>query len=250
MSGDGLYMFQLDLRIDSLVQLGARTRLPLRDLDTGYLVHCALRALFGELAPQPFALTDRSGKQQRVLAYGVGSPDRLREHADSFAEPGVHSACAWDRFAGKLMPATWHEGRRLAFSLRACPVVRMASAGAHHAKGAEVDAFLARCWAAGDPSTPVDRNAVYTEWLANALERAGGVRLCSATIDGFKLTRMLRRTQGEERRGAKVERPDVVFHGEGEGTDAAGCGRLLRRGGGRHRAFGFGMLLLRPVAST
>jgi CRISPR system Cascade subunit CasE len=124
----------------------------------------------------------------------------------------------------------------------------MAKGGVHHKKGAEVDAFLARCWDAGE-GVGVEREGVYRDWLDAHLERLGGARLISATVSGFKLERMIRRTHGDERRSVRVERPDVLFKGELEVTDPDRFPDLLGRGIGRHRAFGFGMLLLRPAES-
>ena len=247
MTDGPLYMLQLELRLDDLVRLGARSRLPVRDLDLGYLTHCQLKALFGDQCPQPFAISAARGRRRTVLAYGSSPPDVLRQHADAFAKPEAHQVCDWDRFAGKPMPSAWPAGHRLGFMVRACPTVRMAREGEHHAKGAEVDAFLARCWAAGDPAVPVDREGVYREWLADAVERVGGARIVASRVDSFKLVPLLRRSQGKERRAARVERPDVTFGGELEVIDGSGFAGLLRRGLGRHRAFGFGMLLLRQV---
>ena len=48
--------------------------------------------------------------------------------------------------------------------------------------------------------------------------------------------------------GARGERPNVVLEGTLRVTDADTFRALLARGVGRHRAFGFGMLLLRRPA--
>jgi CRISPR system Cascade subunit CasE len=241
-----LHMVRMRLRLDRLVELGKRRRLPLRDVDTGYLVHCELRELFGEVAPQPFVLDGTAGRWVTVLGYATETADALRARADAFADPAVHATCEWDGFVSKPMPTAWTVDARLGFQLRACPVVRMASAGAHHRAGAEVDAFIARCWAVGDPKIPVDREAVYREWLAQHVARLGGAELRAVRVEAFKLERVVRRTHEEQRRASPVERPDVTFRGELAITDPEAFRSLLARGIGRHRAFGFGMLLLRP----
>jgi CRISPR system Cascade subunit CasE len=57
----------------------------------------------------------------------------------------------------------------------------------------------------------------------------------------------LRRTQGPNRRARPgLRKPDVTFRGMLEVVEPGAFEALLRRGVGRHRAFGFGMLLLRP----
>ena len=49
-------------------------------------------------------------------------------------------------------------------------------------------------------------------------------------------------------RGSKrLEGPDVTFHGELIVTDAVAFAKNLTAGVGRHTAYGYGMLLLRPA---
>ena len=43
-----------------------------------------------------------------------------------------------------------------------------------------------------------------------------------------------------------MERPEVYLDGTLEITDSEAFNAMIARGLGRHRAFGFGMLLLRP----
>lgn len=244
-TAEPLHMIRLRLLADRLVDLGRRRHLPLGEVDSGYLVHCQLRELFGEAAPGPFAVTDGRGRFVTVLGYAAADEAALRERAEAFADPAIYAAVDWSTFSGKAMPATWAAGRRLGFEVRACPVVRMASAGPRHRKGAEVDAFLARCFRV-DPTEKVDREAVYRDWLAAQLARQGGARVTSARVTAFKRERLSRPTHRSGERASVVERPDATLGGELEVADPALFAALLRRGIGRHRAFGFGMLLLRP----
>jgi CRISPR system Cascade subunit CasE len=240
-----LFMLQLDLDLAGLARLGRERRLPPGQEDSGYLVHCALGELFGERAPKPFALDGERHRHMRVLGYASVDGDALRAEADALASPGVHSLVDWRALATKPMPSNWPAGTRLGFQLRACPVVRMASAGARHRKGAEVDAFLARCWEVGE-GVPVDRQEVYSGWLRDQLDRRGGAVLTDVRVESFKRLRLVRRThESEGRRSRLAERPDVLFRGALEVTDPTAFAALLARGVGRHRAFGFGMILLR-----
>ena len=242
-----LFMVRLELSTRELEALGRRLRFPLRNDDPGYLVHCALAGLFGELAPRPFALEGTPRRWVSVLGYARSTAAVLQDNARAFADPGLYAVCRWDSLATKPMPENWAAGRRLGFDLRACPVVRKAGEAPRHRKGAEVDAFLAACWAAGGPEVPVDRKDVYGQWLADQLDRHGGARLLEAELRGYRRRRLLRRTQGSERSSSTVERPDVRLGGLLEVTDGPAFSALLARGVGRHRAFGFGMLLLRPA---
>lgn len=239
-----LHMIRMWLESRRLFELSKALRLPQRDVDEGYLVHCLLGELFGAQAPAPFTIDGRTGRHLRLLAYSELSGDALRAAA-GLAEPSWHAAMDWERWASKPMPETFPVGMRMGFSLRACPVVRMASDGPRWRKGSEVDAFLARCWKVSD-DTPVERQTVYAEWLAGHLERQGGARLTAPpTMEHFQLSRMVRRKGSKQRKAKTIKRPDVTLRGHIEVTDSEVFQALLRRGVGRHRAFGFGMLCVR-----
>ena len=240
-----LHMVRLRLRTEKVFALGRRRKLPLRGFDAGYMVHCQMGELFGETAPTPFEVVDSRGRYLTILAYSGHNASGLKDHADAFADPGVHSGVDWESFASKPMPERWETGRRVGFELRACPVVRMASEGPKHRKGAEVDAFLARSFR--EPDVALDRQEIYREWLENQVAHHGGASLIRVGVDKFKRERLLRPTHQGKPRTRSIERPDVTFSGEVEVTEDAVFRALLRRGIGRHRAFGFGMLLLRPV---
>lgn len=64
----------------------------------------------------------------------------------------------------------------------------------------------------------------------------------------FQRTRVLRRPvqPGAGRAHVESEGPDATLRGCLRIEDGAGFAALLGRGVGRHRAFGFGMLLLTP----
>jgi len=250
MSDDAsLRMVRLALEGRGVADMARRRSLRASATDDGYLVHCLLAELFGDLAPRPFALAGTRGPALIVLGYTATTANELQRHADTFAAPNIHRTCQWEQLAAKSMPSAWPAGTRLGFAVRVCPVVRMSGEGPMHRKGAEVDAFLATAWKT-DPSGRQDRETVYREWLRTAIERRGGARLVAARLTGFRIARLLRRTQGSERRAELRERPDAHLSGEIEVTDSAAFAALLRAGIGRHRSFGFGMLLLRPAGRT
>ena len=154
MSDSDFYMVQLGLDAKGLTTLGKMLHLPLDRTDTGYLVHCALGELFGDEAPQPFSIENESqnGRQVRVLGYTAADADTLQTNAQLDASPTVYEIGDWDGLAAKPMPQTFPEGMTLQFELRACPVVRKASAGegVNHngdkrtwTEGQELDAYLA-----------------------------------------------------------------------------------------------------------
>lgn len=239
-----LFMLRLRFDVSRLFELWRRRRLPIRESDLGYILHCALKELFGVDAPAPFTVDQVDGRNAWVLAYSGRGRDALRAHADAFADPGLHACCDLPGLAAKAMPSHWADGFCAGFRLRACPIVRMSSDGSRWKKGAEVDAFLARCWK--EEGRPVDREEVYRAWLAAELERHGA-GLVRSELKAFQRQRLVRRDHRDERRSHVVERPEAIMEGVLEVKTGGAFGDLLRRGVGRHRAFGFGMLLLRPA---
>jgi CRISPR system Cascade subunit CasE len=239
-----LFMVRLRFDLGRLYELARRRRLPVRESDLGYVVHCALKELFGAGAPGPFAIEGAEGRHAGVLAYSSRGADALRMHASAFADPLIHKTCDLEGLASKRMPSVWEEGTQLGFRVRACPIVRMSSDGPRWKRGAEVDAFLARCWR--EEGKQVDRAEVYSAWLAAELGRRGA-RLVRSELKAFQRQKLVRRDHATERRSHVVERPEVVIEGALEVQSDEGFSGLLARGVGRHRSFGFGMLLLRPA---
>lgn len=210
------------------------------DEDFGYATHAWCAATFGEIGPKPFRLLE-SRQGLRLLGYTSSPLQALLEHARTFAEPNAIAVCDWSAAAAKEMPADWKTGRRLGFEVRACPVSRAER---------ERDVFLvaiSRADAAGKeaPSRP----HVYEEWISQQFLTNGAAEIDTDTLQliGFRRVRGQRKTHandGPKQRG--VERPDALFSGELIIRSPHAFSQLLARGIGRHRAFGFGMLLLRP----
>lgn len=214
------------------------------DEDFGYAVHAWLAATLGEIGPKPFRLLEnRHGL--RLLGYTALPLCELVEHAHAYADPSALGVCDWLSATGKAMPANWSAGRRLGFEVRVCPISRAAR---------ERDVFLvaiSRAEAEGKelPSRP----QVYADWLARQLmtDEASTVESEALRLVGFRRVRGQRNSRtndGVKQRG--VERPDALFTGELIVHDPDAFAHLLARGIGRHRAFGFGMLLLRPPSTV
>ncbi len=203
-------------------------RLPPNASDDGYRVHAYLQEVFDGAAPTPFRVLEAQGRALDVLAYGSQSLS---------AGNGVDVAM-------KAMPNDFQTGSLFRFSLVACPVVRMASAGPHHKKGAEIDVFLRDCWKSGAQES-LNRSEVYSSWLGQRFESQGGAELLSSQVTGYRRTRLLRKTQARDRRSHQADKPAVDFEGTIRVRDSSLFSSLLARGIGRHRAFGFGMLLIK-----
>ena len=249
-------MVQLGLDAKGLTTLGKMLHLPLSQTDTGYLTHCALGELFGDDAPKPFSIESAgsNGENVRVLGYTTANADTLQTNAQLDASPTVYEICDWNELAAKPMPETFPEGMALQFELRACPVVRKASAGKGvnqngdertWEEGDELDAFLAEAWTR-PKEDDLNREQVYREWLARQFDIRGGAEVDSDAVamTRFSIERMTRRN-GPDRTPDTIKRPDVTLTGTLQVTDGDAFVDLLRSGLGRHKSFGYGMMKVR-----
>jgi CRISPR system Cascade subunit CasE len=208
--------------------------------DLGYALHTLLATAFGELAPKPFRYF---GDARGLLAYTTHDADTLQLAAQT-AAPEVFATLGLDRFAARGFPAEWAAGRQLGFELRVRPVLRTRD-------GRERDVFLAAIDKGSAANGDLSRETVYADWLERELARDQAAKIELLQLDGFKLSASLRKGSANagKRPAQRVAGPDAIFSGALSVTDPAGFAALLERGIGRHRAFGFGMLLLRPPAS-
>ena len=212
--------------------------------DPDHAMHCLLTECFGDLAPKPFrVIMPRSGTIGVLYGYGQADADTLREAAGICADPLQCRVMPTDKLDSKPMPTEWQPGKRLGFETRIRPIVRR-SRNDPSRPAREWDAFQSE--ASQHPRAGMERSReeVYSDWLAEQFERRGGAQLEP------ELTRLVsfQRTRAVRKRYARhSEGPDAVMRGILAITDPAAFARLLARGVGRHRAYGYGMLLLRPA---
>ena len=206
--------------------------------DLGYAFHAALRAAFGELAPQPFSF--RAG--QGLLAYTTRA-EAIRSAA-ALVIPEVADMLGLDatpQSPGLLIrpfPTRWQVGQLLSFEVRVRPVVRK--------DDKELDAFLSATQRM--PDAVLSREAVYADWLKRQLEDVADLH--EVRMTEFSVSTVVRRAAPQSEGGRlkrPVQGPDAVFMGVLQVHNSANFAALLARGIGRHRAFGFGMLLLKPA---
>lgn len=235
-----------DLR--ALSEAAARAELLPPGGDPGYALHAALLAQFGKaLAPKPFVLRDG-----RLLGYVQADGARLVEAAalPVFDNAALAASLRAGRLEHRLMPQDFASGQTLDCEVRIRPVVR--SRTGREGRTRERDVFLAGVDPASAPPTTArdshePRALAYAAWLAQALEREGAGRIDADRDGALVALTAFRRTRlhtGPEGRG--VEGPDAVLRARIVVADPAAFRALLRRGIGRARAFGFGMLLLAP----
>lgn len=220
-------------------------------LDEGHALHHLLDETFGRSVLKPFrVMAAPRARSATLFGYSDRPGDALRVGAATVATPGAIEVLDLGAMRSVPRPASaWREGQRLGFDLRARPVIRLARAldgpGGRLGKGAEVDAFLAEALSehAGDRSGMAraerSREAVYLDWLAHRLTGVANLDRGATRLARFQRLRAMRG-------GKPVEGPEAIIHGTLTVTDPAAFADRLARGVGRHRAYGYGMLLLRP----
>ncbi|MEO1610230.1 MAG: type I-E CRISPR-associated protein Cas6/Cse3/CasE, partial [Pseudomonadota bacterium] len=185
---------------------------------------------------------------------------QVRETADpALANGGILEL---GQLATKQMPDVWTMGKHLGFDVRVRPVMRLRKPMANprpgkkaYGAGSEVDAFVVEAQknhpdhrprlengsllASGMQLARRDRPAVYKDWLAARLGAIAQVDREKTELVAFERSRV-------SRGHTSIEGPDATFHGELTVKDPEKFQTLLARGVGRHCAFGYGMLLLRP----
>ncbi|GAK34682.1 CRISPR-associated protein Cse3 [Iodidimonas nitroreducens] len=252
------HMLRLQPDMPGLVRWAHARSLVGRSGDLSYALHAALAAAFGDDAPKPFRLVEKqtdTGAAGAPMLLGYSNADRqkLLAHAKSMDRDQADLAkiLCLDGLALKAMPERWAVGARYHFEVRVRPIVRTdGDTGRKSVR--ERDAFLHACDQMGDGAADrVDRGVIYADWLSSRIEKSGGAHVIGAeqgragcTLAAFQRLRIARKNSA--RTLHEIEGPDAIMTGLLEVTNSDRFHDLLRRGIGRHRAFGYGMVLLKP----
>ena len=220
---------------------GHKNRVLKPNVDDGYAWHALLLAALGEFAPRPFVVKyDRH--MTELLAYTYSDTRQwlaLAQPVEVINAVGLNVGVD-----ARPMPTNWDCEQRLSFEVRVRPVVRCRQ-GRGNSKEIDVAVRAKR----DDDS--IDRESAYRIWLAKEFSKNGAARLKHVKMKQFRRSRVLRKGQVDANvRGKRpirtVEGPDVVLQGSLLVDNPEAFNVLLARGVGRHRAFGFGCLLLAP----
>lgn len=218
-------------------------------MDRGRALHHLLTEVFGRRALSPFRLMAPKGNFTASLyAYCNKGREELLEAAANFALPDHLEVLDSGRILAKAVPTVWREGQQLGFEVQAWPVRRVSRpfrtskgglVGNKRKNGStELDAFLLE--ALRNPGTRLRRDEIYLSWLQEQLGVVADLDRDASRLARFQRVRVARGN-------AMVEGPQALFLGALTVKDTRAFGKLLRRGIGRHRAYGYGMLLLRPA---
>ncbi|WP_170143632.1 type I-E CRISPR-associated protein Cas6/Cse3/CasE [Brockia lithotrophica] len=228
------------------------------DEDLGYGIHTWLVSAFGSLSPKPWRLFTTRGRPPKILGYALHDAKDLREHLLAYAAPGTMRVLLQSdpetSILSKPMPR-FLPGKSLAYEVLTVPVVRKTTVdedGEERGKTVEKDLFLHHVEKHGGRAQE-SRAEVYGKWVRDLLEREfpetkkRAVDVHDARLEGFRLVRQVRYTHGEMRNRSRILRPQALIRGELTVRDPDTFSLLLEKGVGRHKAFGYGMLLLRPA---
>ncbi|WP_446831995.1 type I-E CRISPR-associated protein Cas6/Cse3/CasE [Candidatus Foliamicus sp.] len=232
---------------------GARGFIHRGTFDEGLALHVLLSSMFGKSVMQPFRLFSSPRKRAASLyAYANMDHAMLKEMAESVATPDCLEILDLMQLKSRPMPIYFKVGQRLGFDVRVRPIRRLSSdlstgRGPTLKARAEVDAFVVevRRNSVSSESAPSNgtmrqRERIYANWLKERLEGSAAVDSENCRLAAFRRTRTAR---GD---GPGPEGPDATIHGELAVRNPEAFAKRLRTGVGRHRAYGYGMLLLRP----
>jgi CRISPR system Cascade subunit CasE len=240
-----LHLIEAPLDLRALHEWAERRGLTWRGgIDEGQVLHHLLGETFGPRVLQPFRLMVAKGAARATLfAYSPQDAASLQAVAQNVATPDAAAVLPATSLRSLQRPASaWCVGQRLGFDVKLRPVVRLSSdvkgAKGGFAKGAEIDVYLAAKLRDGTDSR--DREAVYLDWLAARLQAGADLERPTTRIARYQRTRISRNSQ--------IDGPEVIFQGTLNISEPDTFAGVLARGPGRHRAYGYGMLLLRPPA--
>ena len=227
--------------------------------DRDFAIHCLLRESFGsEKGLQPFRATNKAGEVRSfIYGYSASAMEELATTALFSQGPVEAKVLPPSSLEGKEMPSTWEEGQKASFEIRTKPVIRVAQkreyinremrpiAEERNLKPrSEIDVMQWERMKAGfhrrNPPRPEE---VYTEWLRKKLLPTGAATLENKSV---KLVSIRDRPLQRQRGGKTTQSQEVVMRGTLRIADPKRFNNLLTKGLGRHKSYGYGMLLLGP----
>lgn len=221
--------------------------------DKGRVLHHLLTETFGTETFKCFRLmVTARATTGNLYAYSFLGAKDIQAHSAIYGMPEHLSVLGVEAIEGKPMPENWRKDQRLGFDLRIRPVRRIKkelNLGKEKVKsGAELDAFLIETKRTLPNSSNFmnergrTRQAVYLDWLTERTSDVAEIDRNNTKLNSFIRSKILR--------GKKtIEGPDAIFHGNLKIKDPLKFTQMLEKGIGRHRAFGYGMILLRPPNS-
>ena len=230
-----LYLMQAKLDLVKFARWSAEQKFS----DSDRALHCLVYGTFGkESVPKPFLIQPATRKElgtASLLAYTPLDATDLRALATTNQTLAMESVIPPETIRTAPTPPAWPAGARIGFSTRVRPTMRRR--WEETGKSTERDIYLER---AGE----MTRAELYCDWTAQMLEKQGGA---TPVPDTLAMTQFQIRNVRRQRNSKQSNGPDTTIRGILEVTDPVKFGELLSRGIGRHRAYGYGMVLLKSM---
>lgn len=230
-----LYLMSASLDMVNLARFAAERR----HSDPDRTAHCLFTESFGkDHMPKPFVIKTRVSDGEMkgtLLAYTPLTAEELEREAVQ-RQMLAHSAVMHPSSIRTVgVPAEWVEGSSIRFEIRVRPTKRRSSR-AETGPGAEQDIYL---------EAPEDssRAEIYCRWLSEMMQRQGGVQ---ANPDSMEMTRFAMRRVRRQNLSRWITGPDATIAGAATVANPDRMRLVLAHGIGRHKGYGYGMLLVRP----
>ena len=230
-----LHLMKASLDMVNLARYGAEQS----HSDPDRTAHCLMTESFGKLqTPKPFVIKTRvqnGALHGMVLAYTALTAKELRETAERHQRLAHAAVMDPNSITTVGAPCHWTKGQSVLFEVRVRPTKRSSSRDAEN-PGSEQDVYLAS-------PEEMTRAETYCRWLSEMMRRQGGLH---ATPESMTMTQFAMRRVRRQNSSHWIEGPDATITGEATVVNPERMTLALSGGIGRHKGYGYGMLLLRP----
>jgi len=234
-----LNLLRAELNMVNLARYAAEQR----HSDPDRTAHCLVAESFGRRQmPKPFVIKTRltEGKLKgTLLAYTSLTAEELQGAAARHQKLAHSTVLDPATIKTVRVPEEWSEGQSINFEVRIRPTKRGSSRDTEHPK-AEQDVYL------GAPEN-ASRMETYCHWLSELMRRQGALQAVPYTMVVAQLAMRKVKRQNSSK---LTTGPDVTVVGTATIINPERMQSALSDGIGRHKGFGYGMLLLRPSGAA
>ena len=223
--------------------------------DRDHALHRILIETMGPLAPRPHRVFFPNNPDKAATLYGYtqANADALRAMAQACANPLQTEVLPPDSIMTKPMPTNWRQGETFGFDIRVRPIRRFKRNTPPRPKpggpyprrtSREIDISLhinQERRAHNLPRLPT--GTLYVNWLQTLFADQGG----AALITDATSIHSLNQTPTNHKKPSPILGPDLVIQGALTVTDPSAFQRLIASGIGRHKTYGYGMLIIRAM---
>lgn len=198
-------------------------------------LHHLLDETFGQSVMKPYRIYKNPKDPSRSSIYGYSKKTRndLVQMSNMIACPNALEVINVEDIRAKAMPANWKSGAILGFDVCTVPVRR------RKGSGKEIDVHvldLQRLQGAPDSEKPTQAES-YLNWLQ---EKFGDAAEVIADTVAYRSTPV-----ATKRKKTQVKVPETTFMGNMKIKDPDAFAQMLENGIGRHKSYGYGMVMLR-----